>query len=311
MRTRQRPRREEHRQPPDRGGPPEHAAAPLRRQAALARRAGAARRQRHRRRGRARARRARRELEPDELRRARSSIASSAPRSWSSRRAPRAASTKRSRAPRARCPRVAVAAPALRENVALQGTGGRDSVQLLGVGPSVTALGGLDTRDLGGFHLAGGLVLPASVARAIGAEAGQTITVLAGGAAQQIRVATVLGGSSFGVLSSSPIAVTLLKSAQRLTGLSGRVSEVLIKPRAGADRRGRARAAVARRRAHRRRPRRQRAAPARRGRRAQRPVDVAVRRDQRDGRLPARAQRDAADRPRAAAVRRRPAHPGL
>ncbi len=129
---------------------------------------------------------------------------------------------------------VEVAAPALRENVALQGAGGRDSVQLLGVAPSVTALGGLDTRDLGGFHLGGGLVLPASVAHAIGAEAGQTITVLAGGAARQIRVATVLGGSSFGVLSSSPVAVTLLRSAQRLTGLSGRVSEVLIKPRPGA-----------------------------------------------------------------------------
>jgi putative ABC transport system permease protein len=130
---------------------------------------------------------------------------------------------------------VQVAAPALRENVAIVGAHGRDAVQLLGVAPAVTVLGGLDTRNLGGLHLSGGLALPASVAQTIGAAPGTTVTVLAFGEARTIRVSAVLSSSSVGVLASSPVAVTLLPSAQRLTGMPGKVTQVLIRPRAHAD----------------------------------------------------------------------------
>jgi putative ABC transport system permease protein len=131
---------------------------------------------------------------------------------------------------------VAVAAPALRENVAVVGAHGRASVQLLGIAPSVTLLGGLNVHDLGGLHLAGGLVLPASVADAIGVSAGDRVTVLAAGAAHTITVGAVLTSSTVGVFASSPVAVTLLNVAQRLTAKPGRVTEVLVRTRPGAER---------------------------------------------------------------------------
>jgi len=135
---------------------------------------------------------------------------------------------------------VRVAAPVLRESIAVVGPAGRrDSVQLLGVSTDMTRLGGLGTRELGlsGFGFTGGLILPESVAAAVGAEPGDRVTVLAFGAAHTIAVAAVLKSSLFGVLASSPVAVTMLTRAQRLTGLEGRVTQVLIEPRRGEDRR--------------------------------------------------------------------------
>jgi putative ABC transport system permease protein len=133
---------------------------------------------------------------------------------------------------------VQAAAPVLRENVAVVGPHGRQSVQLLGVTPSVVSLGGFGARKLGlaGFSFTGGLILPASVASAIGAELDDRVTVLAFGSAHTIRVGAVLKSSPFGALASSPVAVTLLASAQLLTGLQGLVTQVLIEPAHGEER---------------------------------------------------------------------------
>jgi putative ABC transport system permease protein len=136
-------------------------------------------------------------------------------------------------------PGVAAAAPVLRENIAVLGPHGRrQSVQLLGVTNAVVQLGGFATRELGlgGFRFSAGLILPASVAEAIATEPGGRVTVLAFGAAHTSTVAAVLKSPPFGVLAASPVAVTQLSSAQRLTGLRGRVTQVLVRPRAGADR---------------------------------------------------------------------------
>jgi putative ABC transport system permease protein len=132
---------------------------------------------------------------------------------------------------------VQVAAPALRENIAVVGPRGRESVQLLGVTGAVVSLGNFGTNlGLGGFHFAEGLILPASVADAIGAQPGDRVTVLALGSARTITVGAVLNSSVFGALASSPVAVSTLANAQRLTGLHGIVTEVLIEPRSGRDR---------------------------------------------------------------------------
>jgi putative ABC transport system permease protein len=136
-------------------------------------------------------------------------------------------------------PGVRAAAPVLRENIAVVGPHGRrDSVQLLGVTAAVARLGGFGTRELGlgGFRFTGGLILPSSVADAVGAEPGSRVTVLALGVAHTIKVAAVLDSSLFGVLASSPVAVTVLSSAQHLTGLPGRVTQVLVKPEPGKQR---------------------------------------------------------------------------
>jgi putative ABC transport system permease protein len=136
-----------------------------------------------------------------------------------------------------RLPGVTVASPALRENVAVVGPHGRQSLQLLGVSPSVVSLGGFGARQLGlaGFRFTGGLILPASIASAIGVEPGDRVTVLALGREHTITVGAVLKSSVFGVLAASPVAVTLLGSAQQLTGLRGVVTQVLVEPRPGEE----------------------------------------------------------------------------
>jgi putative ABC transport system permease protein len=133
---------------------------------------------------------------------------------------------------------VREAAPVLRTNVAVVGPRGRQAVQLLGITPSVAGLGGFGTRDLGlapGFRFNGGLLLPASVANAVGARPGQPITLLARGEVRTTTVEAVLKSSPFGVLASSPLAVTTLTSAQHLTGLTDRITQVLIEPVRGED----------------------------------------------------------------------------
>jgi putative ABC transport system permease protein len=136
-------------------------------------------------------------------------------------------------------PGVRNAAGVLRENVEIAGPRGRQTVQLVGVTDGVVALGGLGTRDFGpgGFRFAGGLLLPGELATATGAQPGEALDVLAFGAARRARVGAILASSPFGAISSSPIAITLLSAAQRLTGLRGRITQVLVEPKPGADRR--------------------------------------------------------------------------
>jgi putative ABC transport system permease protein len=138
-----------------------------------------------------------------------------------------------------RLPGVRVAAPVLRVNITVLGPRGRASVQMLGVTPAVTNLGAFGARDLGlasGFRFGGGLLLPASVAATIGAEPGARVTVLARGRASRTAVSVVLKSSPFGAIATSPVAVTSLASAQRLAGMPGLVTQVLVEPQRGHDR---------------------------------------------------------------------------
>jgi putative ABC transport system permease protein len=135
-------------------------------------------------------------------------------------------------------PGVLAAGAVLRENVQLAGPRGRRAAQLVGVARGIAALGGLDTRDFGaaGYRFTGGLLVPGQLASATGAEPGHALEVLAFGTASRAGVDAVLGSSPFGAISSSPVAITSLASAQQLTGLRGRITQVLVEPRLGADR---------------------------------------------------------------------------
>jgi putative ABC transport system permease protein len=137
-----------------------------------------------------------------------------------------------------RLPGVRSSAAVLRENVSIVGPRGVKAVQMLGVTADIVDLGSLDTKNFGagGFRFSGGLVLPAAVASAIGAEPGSRVTVLAAGEARRVRVGAVLSGSLFGALTSSPVAIARLPVAQRLVGLHGRVTQILVQPRPWADR---------------------------------------------------------------------------
>jgi putative ABC transport system permease protein len=137
-----------------------------------------------------------------------------------------------------RLPGVRSSAAVLRENVSVAGFRGATTVQMLGVTAGIVNLGSLGTKNFGtgGFRFSEGLILPAVVASAIGAEPGSRVTVLAAGGAHRVRVGAVLSGSLFGALTSSPVAIALLGVAQRLVDMPGRVTQILVQPRPGADR---------------------------------------------------------------------------
>jgi putative ABC transport system permease protein len=135
-------------------------------------------------------------------------------------------------------PGVAVAAPMLRENVAVVGPRGRQSVQLVGVTSSVLHLGSFGAKTLGvtSISFGHGLILPASIAEEVGVEPNGYVTVLAFGKPTAIQVTAVLRNPPFGALASSPVAVASLASAQALTGLSRRVTQILIAAKPGQER---------------------------------------------------------------------------
>jgi putative ABC transport system permease protein len=133
-------------------------------------------------------------------------------------------------------PDVAASAAVLRSNVTLVGPRGRSAVQMLGVNAGIAALGGLEIRDFRSLgHVGPGLLLPGSVAQAIGATAGRQVRVMVGGSVRSVPVGAILETPLFGALGSSPVTIALLPLAQQLTGLANRVTLVLVRPRRGAD----------------------------------------------------------------------------
>ncbi len=132
---------------------------------------------------------------------------------------------------------VQVAAPVLRENVTLIGPHGEQAIQLIGVTPSLEALGGVATQELGAVSplLKGGLGLPGGVARALGVRAGDPLRLASGGRVRDARVRVVLGGA-LPTVSASPVAIGVLRVVQALAGRAGRVTELLVRPAPGAGR---------------------------------------------------------------------------
>jgi putative ABC transport system permease protein len=134
-------------------------------------------------------------------------------------------------------PGVQVAASVLQENAAILGPKGRVSIRLIGVTPRVVSLGGAITQNIGaGPSLIGeGIGLPSSVAHATGARPEHVVTLLADGHAQTVRVGAILGSGTIGSVAESPLAVALLGLVQRLASKPGRVTQVFIEPRPGAE----------------------------------------------------------------------------
>jgi putative ABC transport system permease protein len=137
-----------------------------------------------------------------------------------------------------RLPGVRVAAGLLRENVTLVGAKGRQTVQLVGVSANDARLGGLSQSNVGvaTLLLAGGVGISSEMADAIGVRAGQSMTVLAGSDLRGARVKAVVGDTAAGAIADSAVGATVLWRAQALTGKPGRLTQVLIEPRPGAQR---------------------------------------------------------------------------
>jgi putative ABC transport system permease protein len=132
-------------------------------------------------------------------------------------------------------PGVQNAAYLLREPAVIVGPHGRRTIQFVGVTGGIVGLRGAATRDLGAgaLLLTGGVGLPSGVAEAIGTQQGEQVTLLSKGETHQIVVRAVLNSGAIGSVAESPVAVSLLPVAQRLTEEPGRVTQVLIEPYPG------------------------------------------------------------------------------
>jgi putative ABC transport system permease protein len=132
-------------------------------------------------------------------------------------------------------PGVQAATPLLRQSATIVGPRGRERVQLIGVAPSLASLGGLATAQLeeGAPLLSSGVALPASVSARIGIRPRGAVTLLARGSLRSARVRLQLAGGALSALAESPVVVASLSTAQRLSGRSGAVTQILVEPRPG------------------------------------------------------------------------------
>jgi len=151
-----------------------------------------------------------------------------------------------------RLPGVVQAAPLLEQTATLSEPGGRAvTVDLAGADTSLVVLDGLAHTLPRATLQAGGIGLSRASAERIGAgaasggaasgdfgagggggHAGESargyVTLRLDGAARRLPVSAVLGPEAFGALSSAFVAVMPLGELQRLSGLQGRVSRVLV-----------------------------------------------------------------------------------
>jgi putative ABC transport system permease protein len=140
-------------------------------------------------------------------------------------------------------PGVRVAAPLLEAPAEAVGPSGHKPVELIGADSSLSRLGGTLVRHIAltPFGSIGAVVLPAPIARAIGGNNfGGEVTFQIAGHTAQVPLYAQLHQRQIGQLIASPVAVTQLASAQELTGLSDRVSRILVYPAPGSQARVRA-----------------------------------------------------------------------
>jgi putative ABC transport system permease protein len=132
---------------------------------------------------------------------------------------------------------VRVAVPLLEAGGNAVGPKGSRSVELVGADESLSRLGGTLVRhtNLAPFGGIGAVVLPAPLATAIGVSTfGQEATFQVAGRSTQAPLYAVLRAKQIGALVASPVALVPLAFAQEMTGLTGRVSRILVQPFPGA-----------------------------------------------------------------------------
>jgi putative ABC transport system permease protein len=136
-----------------------------------------------------------------------------------------------------RVPGVRIAVPVLEQRVGLIGPKGSENVDLVGVEPQMVRLAGPLLLRFSASNLAHqeALALPTSTASATGAGPLETVHLQIGARLVASVVATELSSGEIGALANSPLAIAPLSYAQKLTGMRGRLSRVLIEPRSGAE----------------------------------------------------------------------------
>jgi putative ABC transport system permease protein len=138
---------------------------------------------------------------------------------------------------------VKQAAPLLEQTATVVAPNGRTlTVDLAGADTSLVVLDGLAHTLPTATLSAGGIGLSRTSAQALGipasgprSSAGGHVSLLLRGRATPLRISAVLGPEAFGALSQADVAVMPLSELQRLAGLPGRVTRILVQSRPGAQ----------------------------------------------------------------------------
>ncbi len=134
-------------------------------------------------------------------------------------------------------PGVEVSAPVLERSVNVVGPLGSETVDLIGVDAHFLQLKGLSLRGFSAAQLSRGqgLALPEPIANRIGVRSLQTVTLQVGAKNVRTVVGLTLGATNIGAELGNPIAIVRLSEAQRLTGMVGKITRVLVEPKPGRD----------------------------------------------------------------------------
>ena len=133
---------------------------------------------------------------------------------------------------------VKATAPLLQEDVAIAGPKGRRSIELVGSTPELSEVGAIvapDALTIQGL-LANWLGLSPTVGSAIGAKFGQPVTITADGYTSAGPSFPLQRKKGSGSLESANVALVSLALSQAITGRPGRLTQVLVEPRPGAER---------------------------------------------------------------------------
>ncbi|HWY18532.1 MAG TPA: ABC transporter permease [Solirubrobacteraceae bacterium] len=133
---------------------------------------------------------------------------------------------------------VLTAVPVLQESANVVGPQGTQSVDLVGTEPRLAYLGGALVRKLGTSQLSStrAFMLPAPIAQKVGAFSLQPVQLQIGARTISSLLVPELLAPDSGVLGESPIAIAPLRYAQRLTGMTGRLTSIYVRSQPRHDR---------------------------------------------------------------------------
>lgn len=161
-----------------------------------------------------------------------------------------------------RVPGVRQAAPLLEQRAVLVGPHGQQvAAELASLDPRLAALSGRLAGNFlaGGFRFLNGVLLPSGTAAALGlpdsvnqaiAAPLPPVRIALRGAARPMRVAAVLGRETIGPVSNARVAMLPLRQLQRIAGMPGRLTRVLVELEPGREAEARADLAALARRHH-------------------------------------------------------------
>jgi putative ABC transport system permease protein len=134
-------------------------------------------------------------------------------------------------------PGVEVSAPVLERSVNVVGPRGAETVDLIGVDAHFLQLKGLSLEGFSPAQLSKeqGLALPQPIAERIGVRSLQAVRLQVGSKNVTSLVGLTLGASNIGAELGNPIAIARLDEAQRLTGMRGKITRILVEPKPGRD----------------------------------------------------------------------------